>query len=396
MPTTVLFRGTVFHVEHLPRRLLSNVKAPSRWSFRHHRQVSTHDVLVCPNTPTLPETIALPPNPTTPGSTTSESPSTIGGKTSTPRRLGRGLSGLIPTLPTATAATNSTPPAPAVEIQTPVEAQPTTGDLLRAIPTASIVPNPDQPRTRFDQDAMDRLTASIRADGVLQPIVVREHGAHFQIIAGERRWRAAKAAGLSTVPAIVRTVDDRRAAEWAMVENLQREDLNPMERAAGLHRLISDFSMTHQEAADRVGMDRATVSNLLRLLALDASTAALVAAGSLSQGHAKVLLAVPSETLRETLAKESITRDWSVRRLEAEIRDRLAPASALTAPPAASGPIPANNAAARDLERRLSDCLGTAVRVQLGRRKGQGRIQIDFHSLDQLDGILERLGLPGE
>ncbi len=181
-----------------------------------------------------------------------------------------------------------------------------------------------------------------------------------------------------------------------MVENLQREDLNPMERAAGLHRLISDFSMTHQEAAERVGLDRVTVSNLLRFLALDTATAALVASGSLSQGHAKVLLAVPSTTLRETLAKESVRRDWSVRRLEAEVRSRLAPDSPSPLPPAATGPVPPTHAAARDLERRLSDSLGTGVRIQLGRRKGQGRITIDFHSLDQLDGLLERMGLPAE
>lgn len=267
-------------------------------------------------------------------------------------------------------------------------------ERLRELPLDLVHPNPNQPRRRYEQGALSRLAESIRVNGVLQPIVVREVGGRFQIVAGERRWRASRLAGLGSIPALVRVADDLRSAEWAMIENLQREDLNPMERAEGLRRLVADFAMTHQDAAERVGLDRATVSNLLRLLDLDAGTAALVASGALSQGHAKVLLSVPSDAAREALAQEAIRRAWSVRRLEAEVRRSVAPPAVdLVPPPAAAGPISASLAAVRDLERRISEALGTAARVQLGRRKGQGRIVVDFHSLEQLDGLLERFGV---
>lgn len=297
----------------------------------------------------------------------------------------------------------SMPPAPSqpiaeqpsvaeVEVSPPVTAD--VEERLRELPLDLVHPNPDQPRRRYEQGALERLAESIRLNGVLQPIVVREVDGRFEIVAGERRWRASRLAGLGTIPALVRVADDLRSAEWAMIENLQREDLNPMERAEGLRRLVVDFSMTHQVAAERVGLDRATVSNLLRLLELDASTAALVASGALSQGHAKVLLSVPSGAARESLAKEAIRRAWSVRRLEAEVRRSVAPPAVdLTPPPAATGPVSASLAAVRDLERRISEALGSAVRVQLGRRKGQGRIVVDFHSLEQLDGLLERFGV---
>jgi len=156
----------------------------------------------------------------------------------------------------------------------------------------AIRPNPHQPREYFDSDAIEKLAASIRKSGLIQPITVRRVGSHLELVAGERRLKACELAGIRRIPAIIRELSDRDTAEWALVENLQREDLNPLERAKGLRRLIDEFGLTHQQAAEAVGLERASVSNILRLLELDPGTASLVARGTLGQGHAKVLLAV--------------------------------------------------------------------------------------------------------
>lgn len=238
---------------------------------------------------------------------------------------------------------------------------------------------------------MKTLSESIRDNGLMQPIVVRRTAAGYELVAGERRLRAATMLGLERIPAVLRSLDDRQSAEWALVENLQREDLNPIERAKGIDRLIREFALSHQQAAERVGLERASVSNLLRLLDLDPTTAGLVARGDLGQGHAKVLLAVSDASLRKTLAQTVIDRQWSVRRLEAEVRRLLAP---VDLPPTSAMPRGKERSRTQldDLERRLSEHLGTRVQILVGRRKGEGRLVIDFHGLEHFDGLMERIG----
>lgn len=255
--------------------------------------------------------------------------------------------------------------------------------------------NPHQPRERFAEEAMRTLVESIRENGLMQPIVVRPVATGFELVAGERRLRAATTLGLSRIPAVVRQLDNRQSAEWALIENLQREDLNPLERAKGIDRLIREFDLSHQQAAERVGLERASVSNLLRLLDLDPGTATLVARGDLGQGHAKVLLSVSDVALRTSLAQSVLDRQWSVRRLEAEVRRILAPA---TLPPASMMPRGKDRSRTQldDLERRLSEHLGTRVQILVGRQKGQGRLVINFHSLEHFDGLMERLGFEAD
>lgn len=268
------------------------------------------------------------------------------------------------------------------------------GGSFQIIDIDSIKPNPHQPREHFDQQALEELASSIRSSGLIQPITVRKTGAALELVAGERRLKASRIAGLSRIPAIVRDVSDRASAEWALVENLQREDLNPIERANGLRRLIDEFSLTHQQAAAAVGLERASVSNLLRILDLDPTTTSLVARGSIGLGHAKVLLAVDDPKLRSELAQTVIARNWSVRRLEMEVRRLLAPASA-TSKPSPSSPNRTRTPHIDKLERSLSDHLGTRVHIAIGRREGQGRLLIDFHSLEHFDDLMERLGFAG-
>lgn len=332
-----------------------------------------------------------------------------------PRRLGRGLSSLIstsppvpisppavatqvPPPPTSRSAGGTTvgmskvevvPSAPSGKTVTP-PASPTAEGLVW-LPIESIQTNPRQPRELFDQGAIQRLSESIRSSGLMQPIVVRPSAKGHELVAGERRLRASKLAGLKTIPAIVRTLGDRESAEWALVENLQREDLNPIERARGVSRLVKEFQLTHQAVAESLGLERATVSNLLRLLDLDDFTASMVASGRLDQGHAKVLLGVADPTVRRTLAASSVDRQWSVRRLEMEVRRLIAPETPVQSPSIDRGRA-SGRVQVEDLQRRLSEHLGTRVEIVLGRRKGEGRVMIDFHSLAEFDGLMERIG----
>ena len=191
---------------------------------------------------------------------------------------------------------------------------------LRDLPIEQIIPNRRQPRTDFDESSLQALAVSIKQAGLMQPIMVRPTQSGFELVAGERRWRAAKLLGLPTIPAVVRDLTDQSAAELALIENIQREDLNPMERALALRRLAMDFGMTHQQIAERVGLDRASVSNLLRLSELDHATADLVRSGRLTQGHAKALLAIGELGERAELAAKSVAQDWSVRELERQVQ----------------------------------------------------------------------------
>jgi ParB family chromosome partitioning protein len=266
-------------------------------------------------------------------------------------------------------------------------------DGLQSIPVEQIVPNRRQPRTDFDGAALAALADSIRSAGLMQPIMVRPMGDKFELVAGERRWRAAKLIGLASIPALVRVIDDQSAAELAIIENIQREDLNPIERAQALRRLADDFALTHQQIAEKVGLDRASVSNLLRLSDLDSSTAEFVRAGRLSQGHAKALLGLNDLSTRAQMASQAMAQEWSVRELERRVQ--LVQKGGSVVPRGTSNPsseVTARDANVADLERQLADHLGTRVRLQLGRKKGSGRLTIEFYNLDQFDGLMQKIG----
>ncbi|MDZ3824163.1 MAG: ParB/RepB/Spo0J family partition protein [Pseudoxanthomonas sp.] len=255
---------------------------------------------------------------------------------------------------------------------------------LRELAIDALRPGRYQPRQAIAPEALEELAQSIRAQGLIQPIVARPVDGGFEIIAGERRWRAARQAGLAKVPCLVRDVDDRATVAMALIENIQREDLNPLEEANALRRLIDEFELTHQEVADAVGRSRAAVSNLLRLLELPAAIRTLVEAGSLDMGHARALLTLP-EPQAVRLAEQAAAEGWSVRQLEQAARQ--APAPGKTAGrPAPARPDPDISR----LEQELAERLCAPVSIRHG-RAGKGQVVIRYHSLDELDGVLERL-----
>ncbi|MES2858977.1 MAG: ParB/RepB/Spo0J family partition protein, partial [Pseudomonadota bacterium] len=246
----------------------------------------------------------------------------------------------------------------------------------------------------MDEDKLEELASSIRAQGVIQPIVVREQtgadgkrGHTYEIIAGERRWRASQRAGLTEVPVVVRVVDDRTVVAMALIENIQREDLNPLEEAQALQRLIDEFDLTHAAAAEAVGRSRAAVSNLLRLLELPADIRALVQAGSLEMGHARALLSL-APPMAVSLARQAAEHGWSVREVEHRVQQLSSGKVATARKAATSKPRPQADIAA--LERELSEAIGSRVDVAHG-RGGKGKLVIHYGSLDALEGVLERL-----
>ena len=321
---------------------------------------------------------------------------TAGGKR---RRLGRGLGSLISvpidvsSAPAAPPPTSSPDPSPASDVSAAESAAAARGDVIE-VPIQSLSPNPRQPRRHFDESALAALASSIRTAGLMQPIVVRpspSRSGHFEIVAGERRYRAAQRLELERIPAIVREIDDRTAAEWALIENLQREDLNPMERARAFLALVDEFELSHQEIAEQVGLDRSSVSNLLRLNDLDPKTGAIVERGLLGLGHAKALLGCPDANLRATLAEEAVRKGWSVRQTEARVRA----AEATRPTSASSAPSRPGSAHLADLERRIGEHLGTRVQLQRGRNRTSGRVVIEWYDLDQFEGLLRRMGFSG-
>lgn len=266
----------------------------------------------------------------------------------------------------------------------------------RDVPAAKIHAGPFQPRQSFDDEALGELVDSIRERGIMQPLLVRPRGDGYEIIAGERRLRAARKAKLKTVPVRVIELDDQAALEVALIENLQREDLNPLEEAEGYRRLAAEFELTQAEVAERVGRARATVANAIRLLDLPEAVRDALAADRLSSGHAKILLQVADAAACEQLARECMEGRWSVRELEQRVKRRPAPAKRKRPPPS---DIP------DDHVRRLVDALhrelGTAVRLRPCRtyangKKARGRIEIDFFSNDELDRLLALLGVADE
>lgn len=267
-----------------------------------------------------------------------------------------------------------------------LEASPAPAGAPSALPIAHLQAGKYQPRTRMDEGALNELAASIKSQGVMQPVLVRPlDGNRYEIIAGERRFRAAQIAGLEEIPVLVRDVDDQTAAAMALIENIQREDLNPLEEAQGIARLISDFDFTHEQAASAVGRSRSAVSNLLRLVNLAPPVQTMLMAGDLDMGHARALLSVDSAN-QITLANQVVAKRLSVRETEKLVARALEEQA---------NPTPA--ARQRDksgdivrLEEELSDRLATPVVFKMG-PKGRGQMIIDFADLDILDGVLARL-----
>jgi ParB family chromosome partitioning protein len=288
------------------------------------------------------------------------------------RGLGRGLEALL---------------GPKGAAQAPVlEATPT--DTLRHLPVDALSPGKYQPRKTMDQAKLAELAESIKAQGVIQPIVVRDLGGRrFEIIAGERRWRASQLAGLSEIPVVIREVDDRTVVAMALIENIQREDLNPLEEAQALQRLIDEFDLTHAQAADAVGRSRAAVSNLLRLLEMPKEIRTLVETRALEMGHARALLTLAPQAAI-ALARQAADNGWSVREVEHRVQQLAS--GKVTAAGASKAARPKPQADIATLERELSESLGTTVNVLHG-RGGRGRLVIHYSDLESLDGVLERL-----
>jgi len=295
--------------------------------------------------------------------------------------LGRGLEALL--------GGRGGEPSP-LQQATPAEIA---GEGLRHIAIGKLSPGKYQPRTAIDVDRLTELAESIKAQGVIQPIVAREVGRDkFEIIAGERRWRAAMQAGLDDVPVVLRTVDDRAVIAMALIENIQREDLNPLEEAVALSRLIDEFSLTHQHAAEAVGRSRAAVSNLLRLLELPEPIRVLLEGKKLEMGHARALLTLaPPAAIG--LAREAAEQGLSVREVERRAQQLAQGKLPSRKPQKAKGKVADADILA--LERELSDRLGAKVAVQHG-RGGRGKLVVEYHGLDALEGILEKLRGPRE
>ena len=298
--------------------------------------------------------------------------------------LGRGLDALIPTGSVVTSPRDGGG----------------SGTGLQEISVAAIDPNPNQPRSHFDEDALAELSASIKAIGLLQPVLVRPSSTpeRFELIAGERRWRASKRAGLSTIPAIVRVTDDVSSVEQALVENLHRQDLTPLEEAAAYQQLLEDFSMTHEQVASKVGKSRSAITNSLRLLTLPPTIQQFLADGRLSAGHAKALLATPDRALQESLARTAVDQALTVRGVEEAVRHAMNPGASTSFTPGKSGTTGTRPTAStsgkgtvvkepglHELEDLLSEHLATPVTVTLSGK--HGKMVVEFADLEDLERI---------
>jgi len=309
------------------------------------------------------------------------------------RRLGRGLEALLAKAPVRQDPTAPVAPAPA---PTAVTANTDASIPYRTIAVTKIRPNPLQPRKEFKEEELADLEASLRVSGLLQPVTVRpaRAGGGFELIAGERRFRASQRLGWTEIPAIVREVDDKTLLSLAMVENLQRADLNPIEEAEGYQQLISDFDLTQQEVAEIVGKDRSTVANMLRLLALPASVRRLVWDGQITIGHARALLGAGSETAMADLARAIVSEGLSVREVERRVREGNP--SKATRVKGARGTTTGDTRSAevKRIEDTLRRRLGTDVKIaQSGATKGE--IRIPFYSADDFERVMELLGGSG-
>jgi ParB family chromosome partitioning protein len=263
---------------------------------------------------------------------------------------------------------------------------------LADLAITAVHPNRRQPRSHFDEEALASLTASIREIGVLQPVLVRRTSDDkYELIAGERRWRAARRAGLATIPAIIRTASDSESLEQALIENLNREELGPLEEAAGYQQLIEDFELTHEQLSARVGKSRAAITNALRLFQLPPSVQRLVAEGRLSAGHARALLGTPDRAFQEALARRAANEQLSVRAVEEAVRQRNQAGNEEPAP-VAKAPARLRPPGILELEELLADHLSTNVRVDMGAKRG--KVIIEFATLEDLERIYKAMTEP--
>jgi len=306
-------------------------------------------------------------------------------------RLGRGLSGLI-SEPVEVPARGGAPAqqSPTEDQEIPSTGQPASEGRLLEIDPELVSANPFQPRTNFDPASLEDLAQSIRQSGVIQPIAIRRVGEQWQLVAGERRLRAAKLAGLRRIPALFVEASDEQAAEWAIVENVQRKDLDPIEQAEALRALLDRFGLTQGEVAERVGMDRSSVANTLRLLELEPDIQRLISGGKLSPGHGKALLALPSGPERIGAARSAAEDGWSVRHTERWCQEHARDQSDRASIGPSSGEKRAPSHA--DLERQLGEHLGTRVSIRTNAEGSKGKVAIEFFTLEQFDGIMRRLG----
>ena len=320
------------------------------------------------------------------------------------KRLGRGLDSLMgmarpAPLAKATVEAESSPAAspnrgggdpPAGSKYSPPSAARATNSSLQSVATQRLIPNKNQPRTRFEPKALQSLGASLKRSGMMQPIVAVPKGDGFEIVAGERRWRAAQEVGIEEVPVLVRELDAQEIAELALIENIQREELNPMERAQGFATLADSFGMTHEQIAEVVGLNRSTVSNHLRLLDLDGPIQMLLRHGQLDMGHGRALLGEPNTIRRRQLAEKCAREGWSVRRLESVVHA----GGASEQPQGTSEPSSGSRAklAAQDLASKLTEHLGTRATIRMRKSGESGTLSLDFSSLDRLDDLCQKLG----
>lgn len=337
------------------------------------------------------------------------------------RRLGRGLSGLLAspvavtvdsTIVESTTKGSDSLPAPRADVPAAEGAVAEAGGArLRVIGVNEILPNRYQPRREMDAAQLNALAESIKTSGLIQPIAVRPlvtagvvvggtgadaaladgFSPKWELIAGERRWRAARLAGLTRIPAVIAEIDDKEAAEWAVVENVQREDLNPIDRAWAFRNLMEHFGLSAAEVGQRVGMERATVTNFVRLTELEQPIQQLLSSGKLSAGHGKALLTAPAGAERVTAATLIVQDGWSVRQTEAWAAKQAAAAAGKGSKP----PIQTHaqvSAELAELERQLSEHLGTRVQVQIAADTRKGRIVIDYYDLEHFDGVMAKIG----
>ena len=317
-------------------------------------------------------------------------------------RLGRGLAALIPMTDTpaadqkkpvsagrmaGTEAESPVRPVAYVAPVAPPEPPKIAGGKALELKIDAVAANPNQPRQSFSENALRELAESMKANGVIQPILVRQLGADkYQLIAGERRWRAAKLAGLNTMPAIVREVEALTQAQLALIENIQREDLNPIERAQGYQTLMTQMGLTQAELAGRLGEDRSTIANFVRLLELTGSVKEMVRNGKISTGHAKLLAGITDILEQQKMADLVVAQGLSVRNLERVLQER---AAGPTTPKAKVG----QSAHLADVEKTLCRELGLRVQLRASKERGKGRLVLHYNNLDQFDEIMDRLGV---
>ena len=303
-----------------------------------------------------------------------------------PKHLGRGLESLMGSIINIGQELSSTP---AAENKHNLPVDKNLQNSRAEISVGEIVPNPFQPRQTWNDDQLRDLSNSIRENGIIQPIIVRQKGINkYEIIAGERRFRAAQLAGLDKVPAMVRPTSDSEMLSLALIENIHRADLNPMERAGAYQKFLETFSLTQEQAAQKLGEDRSVIANHIRLLSLPNEIKQMLTDGSLSMGHARAILALPTEDLKKKLANRALAGRLSVREVERLVRIALTQKDSAAAKAVIEKP-----AHIKDLESKIRGRLGTNVKIIAGKKGSRGKIIIEYYSLDEFDSIAEKLGV---